>query len=169
MKRVGEDALGCAHLDHVAAPEDHGSVADVVAEVEIVSDEEDAESARLEIAEQVQNVDPRRGVEHADDLVRDEEADVEQERARNQHALELASAQLVGILVENFGRVEADDLQRPLELRLPLRGSQPGEVLVAEHLEHVVGLEDRVVRAERILEDALHVAVVLLQLSPAER
>ena len=64
----------------------------------------------LEIAEQVQNIDPRRGVEHADDLVRDEEADVEQERARNQHALELASAQLVGILVENFGRVEADDL-----------------------------------------------------------
>ena len=40
----------------------------------------------------------------------------------------------------------------------------PGEVLAAEHREDAVGLEDRVVRAERILEDALHVAVVLLQL-----
>ena len=41
---------------------------------------------------------------------------------------------------------------------------EPGEVRAAEHREDAVGLEDRVVGAERVLEDALDVGVVLLQL-----
>ena len=36
-----------------------------------------------------------------DDLVGDEQADVEQQRPRDQHALELAAAQLVRVLVEH--------------------------------------------------------------------
>ena len=63
-------------------------------------DEEDPEPARLQVAEQVQDVDARRGVEHADDLVRDQEPDVEQERPRDEEALELAAAQLVRVLVQ---------------------------------------------------------------------
>ena len=71
-------------------------------------DEEDPEAACLEVAEQVQHVDPRRGVEHADDLVRDEELDVEQQRACDQEPLELAAAQLVRVLAEARFGVEPD-------------------------------------------------------------
>ncbi len=52
---------------------------------------------------------------------------------------------------------------------MPVGRAEPGEVLAAEHREHAVGLEDRVVRAERVLEDTLYVGVVRLQRSAAER
>ena len=58
------------------------------------------EAARLQVAEQVEHVDPGRRVEHADDLVGDEQLDVEQERARDEHSLELAAAQLMRVLAE---------------------------------------------------------------------
>ena len=92
---------GLAHLDDRALPQDHGAVADVVAERQIVRDEEDPEPARLEVAEQVEHVDPGRGVEHADDLVGDEVADVEQQRPRDQQALELAARELMRVLAEH--------------------------------------------------------------------
>ena len=82
-----------------------------------MGDEEDAEAARLQVAEQVEDVDAGRGVEHADDLVGDEQPDVEQQRPRDQHALELAAAQLVRVLVQDVARVEAHGLERLLELR----------------------------------------------------
>ena len=91
---------------------DHRAVADVVAERQVVRDEEDAEPARLQVAEQVEHVDPRRGVEHRDDLVGDEQADVEQERPRDQHALELAAGELVRVLAEHVAGVEVDGLER---------------------------------------------------------
>ena len=118
--RVAEDALGRAQLDHAPAAQDHRPVADVVAEREVVGDEEDPEPAGLQVSQQVQHVDPGRGVEHADDLVRDEQPDVEQERPRDEHALQLAAAQLVGVLAEHVARVEADGLERRFELRVPL-------------------------------------------------
>ncbi len=64
-------------------------------------DEENAEAALLQVTEQVQDVDPRRGVQHADDLIRDEELDVEQQCARDEQTLELAAAQLVRVLLQN--------------------------------------------------------------------
>ena len=57
------------HLHDPAAAEDHRPLADVVAERQVVGDEQDPQAARLQVAEQVQDVDPRRRVEHADDLV----------------------------------------------------------------------------------------------------
>ena len=104
MQRVAEHALGRAHLDDAAAAQDHGPVAEVVAEREVVRDEEDPEAARLQVAEQVQDVDPGGRVEHADDLVRDEQLDVEQERPRDEEALELAAAELVRVLVRGSRR-----------------------------------------------------------------
>ena len=80
-------------------------------------DEEDPEAARLEVAEQVEDVDARRGIEHADDLVGDEELDVEQQRARDEQPLELPARELVRVLAEDVTRVEADLLQGLLELQ----------------------------------------------------
>lgn len=72
MPGVGEDELGPAHLDDSASLEDEGPIADVVAEGEIVGDEEDPEPASAELPQEVEDVDPGTGVEHADDLVGDE-------------------------------------------------------------------------------------------------
>ena len=57
--------------------------------------------AALQVAEQVEHVDPGRGVEHADDLVGDEVADVEQQRACDQQPLQLAARELVRVLAED--------------------------------------------------------------------
>ena len=115
-------------LHHPTPAEDHRSVADVVAEREIVGDEEDPEAALLQLAEQIEDVDARRGVEHADDLVGDEQPDVEQERARDEQSLELASAQLMGVLAEDVSGVEAHRIQRPRQLRVPLGRAEAWEV-----------------------------------------
>ena len=55
------------------------------------------------------------------------------------------------------------------ELRRATRPARGAEVARPDHLEHPVGLEDRVVRAERVLEDALHVPVVGAELATTER
>ena len=149
-----------------APPQDHRRVADVVAEREVVRDEEDPEAARLQVAEQVQDVDPRRGIEHADDLVGDEQPDVEQERAGDQQALELAAAQLVRVLAEDVAGVEAHGVQRPSSFACHSESLSPEKYSGAEHREDAIRLEDRVVRAERVLEDALDVGVVLLERPP---
>ena len=148
---------GLSHLDDQAAAEDDGLLADVVTEREIVGDEHDAEASTLEIGEQIEHVDPGRGVEHADDLVGDQELDVEQESASDQEALKLTAAQLVRVLVQDLSWIEGDRLERGLDLVPPLRPARPGEELALDHREDAVGLEDRVVGAERILEDALDV------------
>ena len=120
VPRVGEDRPGRAELDHPAAAQDHGSVADVVAEREVVGDEEDAESARGEVAQDVEDVDARRGVEHADDLVRDQQLQVEHQRPRDQQALQLATAQLMRVLAQAGGWIEADRLERDSAPLVPL-------------------------------------------------
>ena len=125
--------------------------------------------AGLQVAEQVEDVDPGRGVEHADDLVRHEQADIEEQSARDEHALQLTAAQLMGVLPQDVSRVEAHGAERLLELRVPLGAAELREVPAAQDREDAVCLEDRVVGAERVLEDALHVAVVRLEPAAAER
>ena len=82
-----------------------------------------ADAALLQIAEQVEHVDPGRGVEHADDLVGDEELEVEQERARDHQPLELAAAQLVRVLAEHVAGSSDDGLER---LAAASPASRPG-------------------------------------------
>ena len=64
----------------------------------------------FQVLEQVQDVDPRRGIEHADDLVGDEEPDVEQECAGAMSRRWSWPAQLV--LAGDRARVEAHGVQR---------------------------------------------------------
>ena len=168
MRRVAEDLLGGAHLDDAPAAQDQRLVGDVVAEREVVRDEEDPDAALLQVAEQVEHVDPGRRVEHADDLVGDEELELEEQRAGDHQALQLSAAQLVRVLAEHVGRLERDRLERLPQLRLPVARAQPGEVARPDHAEHAIDLEDGVVRAERVLEDALDVSVVVAELAAAE-
>ena len=57
--RVAEHLRSGTELDDAAVAQDHGLVADVVAERQVVRDEEDPEPARLQVAEQVQHLDAR--------------------------------------------------------------------------------------------------------------
>ena len=150
------------HLDDPAPAQDHRPLAAVVAQRKVVCDEQDPEAARLEISEQVQDVDPGRRVQHAYDLVGNEEANVQEQSPGDQQALELAAAQLVRIFVQHLAGVQAHALERRLDAGLPLRVRQAGEIDAADHAEDMVGLEDRVVRAEGVLEDSLHRPVVRL-------
>ena len=84
MSRRAEDFSGRTHLDDQSASEDHGLLADVVTKREVMGDEHDAQASSLEIGEQVEDVDSRRSVEHADDLVSDQELDVEKKCPRDQ-------------------------------------------------------------------------------------
>ena len=60
-----------------------------------------------------------------------------------------------GNLLQHLLGVERDRLERRVDLAVPLGVGDAAEVRLADHLEDAVGLEDRVVRAERVLEDAL--------------
>src|SRR6185312_5052190 len=142
-------------------------VADVVPERQVVRDEEDPEAAPLEVAEQVEDVDAGRGVEHADDLVRDKQLDLEEQRPRDHQPLELPAAQLVRVLAEYVGRLERHRLERAAQRALPLLVGESREVVGAEHPEDAVDLEHRVVRAERVLEDALDARVVAAEVATA--
>ena len=130
-------------------------------------------SAGPEVPEQVQDVDPGRGIEHADDLVGDEDSgSFEEQRARHEHALELPARELVRVLPEHRVRVETDSRGAAactLGLAIPSSG-RPGRTRLPVDVEDPVGLEDRVVGAEGvILEDALHRAAVGLQYAAPSR
>ena len=104
MLRVAEHLLGLPHLDDGALAQYHRLVAYVVAEGQVMGNEQDPEALALQVDEQVEDVDARRGIEHAYDLVRDEELDLEQQSASDQQALLLAARELVGELVEDVSR-----------------------------------------------------------------
>src|ERR1019366_427972 len=135
---------------------------------QVVGDEQDPEASPLQADEQVKDVDAGGRVEHADDLVCDEQLHVKQQRAGDQQALQLAAGELVRILTEHITRVERDRVQRRLDLVLPCLARQDSEIHAADQLEDPVRAVDRVARAERVLENALHVPVVVPQLGPLE-
>src|SRR5664280_157776 len=72
------------------------------------------------------------------------------------------------VLVQNLSRIEGDRLERQTDLVSPFRSAHPGEELALDHREDAIGLEDRVVGAEWILEHALNLAAVFLQRPPLE-
>jgi hypothetical protein len=96
---VVEHLVRRAHLhDHTAAQDDR-ALGDVVAEREVVGDEQHAKPACLEVRQQIEHVHPCRGIEHADDLVSDKDFYVQQQRPRDQDPLQLAARELMGELV----------------------------------------------------------------------
>ena len=119
---------------------------------------------RFQVDEHVEHVDPGGGIEHAYDLVSDEELDLEQQGPSDQQALLLAARELVGELVEDVSGVEGHRLEGRLDLVVPLFAVQVGKVHAADHFEDPVCLVKRVIRAEGVLKDTLHIAVIVTQL-----
>ena len=162
---VAEDFFGVAHLDHGAVAEDDRTIAYVVAQREVVGDKKHRQALALQRDQHVEHVHPSRSVKHADDLIGDEKFDVQQQCPSHEEALLLPARKLMRELVYDVGRVEGDRLQGSLYLFVPLVLGEVAEVLLAHELEDAVRLVQRVVGAERILEDPLHIAVVVVQLA----
>lgn len=90
MLGLFEDRCRGTALGDASTSEDDCRGGDVAAERKVVRGEEDCQATLLQAAEQVQYIDPSRGIKHADDLVGDQHLDVEQQSARDQKSLELA-------------------------------------------------------------------------------
>ena len=119
--------------------EDDRAVAHVVAERQVVGDEQDRQAGLLQADEQVQDVDPGGGVQHADDLVGDQQPDVEEQGTGDEQALLLATGQLMRVLAEDITGIERDGGQRRLDLVLPGGLAGVREVHAAEQLEDALG------------------------------
>ncbi len=70
-------------------------------------DEQNRQPARFEIRQQVQHVNAGGSVKHTDDFIRHQKFNIQQQGAGNQQALQLASAQLVWIFIQNNVRVQS--------------------------------------------------------------
>ena len=156
MHRVSEDLLGRPHLDDAAAAQDQGPLADVVAERGRVmkstpSPRAFSSPSRLRTSIRVE----------ASSMLITSSATrylMSSRSAGDQQPLELAAAELVRVLAEHGLGLEADGIERGVQLAVPIRAADSREVRAADHAEHAVDFEDRVVRVEGVLEHALHVA-----------
>src|SRR5437667_7093890 len=155
MGRLREDPLARPVLDDPAGPHDQDLVAERPDHAEVVADEHIGEAvARLELAQQVDELCLYRHVEGGGRLVEDEEARLEREGPGDRDPLPLAARELVRVAVAGLG-VEPDLPEGPLDQR-PLFGGR-AEPVDAQPLPH--DLPDRQGRGERaewVLEDDLH-------------
>lgn len=110
-----------------------------------------------QVAQQVEDAQPDRDVEHRDRLVGQQDLGVGRQRAGDRDALALPSGQLVRELVHVPGRGrELHPREQLLERGLELRAAQPALVDPDAARERVAHGVDRVQRPERVLEDHLH-------------
>ena len=119
MQRMVVDLLRRAHLYDTSSVEDHRFLAYVVAQREVVCYEEDGQTTGFELCQQVENTHSCGCIEHADDLVCHENLNVKQQSTRDEKALQLSTAQLVGKLVHDLVGVETNRPQRTVDLPVP--------------------------------------------------
>ena len=154
MLRVGEDFLGRAGLDDLAAVHDADPVGDLAHDAEVVGNEQHGHAALLLLhLQQFEDLRLHGDVERRRRLVGDEKVRLVGERHRDHHALPLAAGELVRIGAEALFRIADADLMQQLE-RAPVR------LLVGDAAVDLQDLADlpldrvqRVQRRHRLLED----------------
>ena len=157
----GQHLLRRPGLDHPAEVHHRDPVGDVPRQPEVVGDHEDAETELLtELEQEREDLAADRRVEAGDRLVGDQQLRLEGERAGDQHALPLATGQLVRVAQEQ--RLRRPQPGRRQGGRHPLGLARPrlGDQLVDPQAlgDRVVDGVPRVERAERVLEHELDVA-----------
>ena len=165
VQRPREELRRRRELDDLPEVHDRDPVGDVADHGEVVGDEQVRQAELLlELDEQVQHLRLDRDVERGDRLVRDDELRLQHERARDADALPLAAAELVRVAVQRVG-AEADALEHVDDAvgALGARRAVDREALADE----LADPHARVERADRVLEDDLHVAALRLQLARA--
>ena len=148
MLRRGEDSLGNAFLDKLAALEDIDVVANGGNDRQIMRDEKKRQPTLFsEIAEKAQDARLNGDVKGGDRFVANEERRFQCERPRNADALALPAAELVRESRFDFGG-KADLLEKSVNIHF--------ELVHASHLgDGIADALPRIQRADGILEDHL--------------
>ena len=114
----------------------------------------------LQVEHQIEDPDPDRHVQHRDRLVRDDHGGLDSEGARDRDALALPTRQLVRVLRDVVcSRCQTDRLEQLLDALVDVSALDPPVDEQGPH-EMVANGLDRVQRAERVLEDHLHLGPV---------
>ncbi len=150
-----EDLLDRARLDDDAVLHHHDAVGEVGDDAHVVRDEDDRRvEARVQVAQQVEDLGLHGDVERRRRLVRDEQERVARDRLRDHRALALTARELVRVLVERLLRGrhldEAEQLDR---LLLRHRGRHPAVVRTQRLHDLEADRVHRVQRRHRLLED----------------
>jgi hypothetical protein len=166
VQRPAEELLGRRQLDDLAQVHDGDAVGDVADHGEVMRDEEVGQvELVLQLHEQVEHLGLDRDVERRDRLVRDDELRPQHERPGEADPLALAAAELVRVAARGLG-AEADALEHVDHgLVAPLALEPVDPQPFADEVAH---LHPRVERADRVLEDDLHVPAHRLQVGAAE-
>ena len=162
MQRIGEHLLDRPLLDDLARVHHEDLVGDVARCRQVVRDVEEREVALLfQLQHQVEDPDANRDVEHARRLVGEHDLGLDGQRARDCDALALSAGELVRVLRGDLvGRRQADGPQQLVDALVELRRAARSRGAAAAGLEMVADRLDRIERAERILEDDLHLRAV---------
>ena len=146
--RRGEDGLGYAFLDKLAALKDIDVVADSGDDGKVVGDEEKRKAALFaEVAEKAQNARLNGDVKGGDWFVANEERWPQRERPRDADALALSATELVGKARFHFRR-KADLREKSVHVDInPMDAPDLGNC--------IANTLPRIQRADGILEDHL--------------
>src|SRR5581483_7812510 len=161
MERLAEHRVDGPLLDDVAGVHHEQVVGDVARAGEVVRHVEEADAElRLQVRHQVEDPDADRHVEHRDRLVGDHHPRLDGERPRDRDALALAARDLVRVLRRDVLRRHEADRVEQLE-HAPVDAAARDDAVDPQRPRDVVADRlDRVQRAERILEDHLHLRAV---------
>ena len=125
-------------------------------------------SCSLRSQQQVEHVQPDRNIEHRDRLIRQQDLWPRRQRAGNRHALALATAQLVWILLDELlGRAEADRIEQRQNLFALLPAIARMSMQAQRAAKNIVHVMVAIERRERVLEDHLDMAAIGQQRGPA--
>jgi len=134
-----------------------------------VGDEKDCHALLVcELAEKIENIRPRGGVEHADNLIRDQKLYIHEQGARDEQALELPAGELVRVLPQDFPRVQVHHADHLLYPALELRPIMIKQKILVYHPERAVDFIERIEGRKGILKDTLNLAVIAAKLVPPQ-
>ena len=122
----------------------------------------------MHLAQALQDGGAQGGIHHRDGLVRDDQARLQQQRARNHDALPLATTELMRVAAQGFVRAQANCVQRLLHQGTGLLLGRCQLELLDRRAQDMVHLVEGVVDLVRILKDHLHVPQELLALRAVE-
>ena len=156
--RRGENLARRAALDHLAAAHDDDLARQRPDDLEIVRNEQIGErAALLQVAQQVDDLRLHRHVERRGRLVEDDEFGIERHRAGDGDALALAAGEFVRVAV-HAGGIDAGVGERAGDRLAALGGVEPRLLRDQSLFDDLGDRQPRRQRAERVLEDDLHVA-----------
>ncbi len=162
MERGLEHRFGRAVLDDPAPVHHVDLVGDVPGAREVVRDVEERDLlALLELADEVQDPEPDRHVEHRDRLVREHDLGLHGQGACDGHALTLPPRELMRVLLGDGSSGHEPDRFEQLE-HAPAHLAVGDDAVDPQRAGQVVAdALDRVQRRERVLEDHLYLRAVL--------